>query len=258
MKIIQEFNEFTWDMVRALPKAYYFYKNGIPYRVECKPNLKNLYYFSNNVSEINRFDEINPKETYNHNRPSFTLREWMPPPLKERYNKLTFSKPTVIIQNKYTLEWGAGVFNYFPIDVLDSVIKQFKNQYQIIYIRPMANVKGYYQDENLIKPFNDYEFIESNYPDVITIFDIMKKYNMDYNEAQFNAHSTSNIHITTSGGSACISSYFDGIIHIYDSPNGAGAGRGIWKSDSWLKDINGSEIVGYNNYESIINNLNKR
>lgn len=58
MNLVEEFHEFTWDMIRALPRAYYYQSNNIPYQVKCKLGLGPTYYFSSNVEEINEFLSI--------------------------------------------------------------------------------------------------------------------------------------------------------------------------------------------------------
>ena len=62
-------------------------------------------------------------------------------------------------------------------------------------------------------------------------------------------------HITVSGGNACLSAYFGGDVIIYDSPEGKGAGRGVWGTDSWLSKLAGANIIGMNNYKDIINKV---
>ena len=50
MKIIEEKTEFGLDIIRGLPKAYYYSKNNIPHKCIVKPKLKELYELvSNNV-----------------------------------------------------------------------------------------------------------------------------------------------------------------------------------------------------------------
>lgn len=258
MKVIEEFNEFTWDMVRALPKANYYYQYDIPFKILCKPNLSPIYFqLTDIVEEYDRFSGLNPPSTYGIDRPDFSLSDWIPPLLNDTWSGyLSFEKPTIIIQNKYAVEWNQGVFNYFPIDFLHEIFTTYKARFQIIYIRPKGSEKNYYEDENKIIDFKDHEFIKKTHPEVLTIQDLMLEYpNLDYNLLQFAIHSTSNIHITVSGGNACIASYFGGDTFIFDSPKGSGAGRGIWKTDSWLKELSGAKIHGHNDYNSLFKNV---
>ena len=260
--IIQELNEFTWDMVRALPRVQAQLDKGESVTVECKPGLETLYkQFTNSVIVVDRFEELNDTSTYNHSRPPFTLADWSPPNLKDRWKDyLKYDKPVIVIQNKYTKEWGGGPHNYFPIEFLDALFNKFKQTHQIIYIRPIPNLKDYFVDDNEMVPFLDYELIEEKHPEVITIQEVLASHpELDYNSAQFAIHATSNKHISTSGGNACISAYFGGDLFIYDRycPGGL---RGIWQTNSWLKDISGSKVYGYSNleelYHKLINNYN--
>ena len=259
-KYISEFNEFTWDMVRTLPKAYYYHVNNIPYKLEHKLGLSSVYSFVKHKKEINTFNDINDTTTYNFLPPPFTKKEWSPPPLKEWYkDKIKSEKPTVVIQNKYSLEWGEGVFNYFSLEFLKELFNYLTPNYTIIYIRPESNLKDYYHDENKILEFLDYEMIKTQYPQINTIKDFLLQYpNLDYNTLQFMIEASSQHHIGTSGGNACVASYFEGDVMIFDAPEGQGKGRGIWKTDSWLKNLSGASIFGFNDYESLLNKVKER
>lgn len=254
MKIVEEFHEFTWDMVRTLPKCYYYYINKIPFELRCKAGLSEIYYFVDNARELQRFDAVNDTISYNNEPPHYVLNEWAPPPLKQYYgDKVKFNKPTVVVQNKFSKEWFSGPYNYFSIELLEELFNILQDRYDIIYIRPTGHQKNYYEDENEILFFRDYEMIYQKFPKVYTIEQFIKKYNnYSYNALQFILEATADKHITVSGGNACISSYFGGDVIIFDSPEGKGAGRGIWKTDSWLSMLGGANIYGYNNYDNII------
>jgi hypothetical protein len=243
MKIIEEFHEFTWDMIRALPKCYYYHSNKIPFEVNCKPGLSSLYSaFAEKITEVKRFDAVNDTLSYNKEAPAYTLNEWKPPPLKEMYsNKIKFKKPTVVIQNKFSKEWFSGPYNYFSTDFLENVLDILtKKGYDIVYIRPTGTRKGYYVDQNEILLFDDHKMINSNFPNVYTLEKFLIKYkNFSYNQMQFALEAGSEKHLTVSGGNAC----------------GRGAGRGVWKTDSWLSKLSGAKIYGFNDYQSIIEKI---
>lgn len=259
MKTITELHEFTWDMVRGLPYSYYNFINKIDHKVIHKPGLGPLYNF-NSINQLSTsFDGENDSSTYLHSTPDFTLREWAPPPLKKLYEgKFIPDKPTVVIQNKYTVEWRQGIYNYFSLEILDVLFNLLKNKYSIVYIRPIGEEKGYFKDQNTIKQLKDYQLIKSNHPEVIVFNDLLKENpELDYNTLQFMVEASSERHITTSGGNGCVASYFGGDVIIYDSPNGAGSGRGIWKTDSWLKLLSGANIYGVNDYVNLIDKVQK-
>jgi hypothetical protein len=257
MKEVAEFHEFTWDMIRALPKAYHHHANGDKVKVYCKPGLGELYYFADEVVEVDRFDAYNDSVSYTKLAPDYTKEGWTPPPLKEKYGKyIQFNKPVVVIQNKYSLEWLEGTFNYYPTEVLGELFGYLKEKYDIVYIRPKGDDKRYYKDENEIQEFDDFEYINNLHPYVYTIDKFLKLYpQFSFNVMQLMLEASSDKHITVSGGNACLSAYFGGDVIIYDSPEGRGAGRGVWGTDSWLSKLSGANIIGMNSHQDIINKV---
>ena len=257
MRKIIEFEEFTWDMTRALPQAYYCYVNKIPVQVVCKPGLSGVYYFCDNVIEEKAPIQPSDPATYSNSAPYYTHYEWTPPPLKQEYGgKFKFEKPTIVVQNKYSLEWFQPPSNYFSIDFLKKLFNTLEKDYQIIYIRPRGNEKEYFVDDNEILEFKDYEFIKDNFPSVYTIEDALKENpEMSYNDAQFSLEATADKHLAVAGGNACVSAYFGGELIIFDSPDARESGRGIWQTDSWLSELGDSKVVGYNNYNKILKHI---
>ena len=258
MIVVQEYNEFTWDMVRALPTCYYLEVNKIEYTLSHKPNLSSLYYFVKNKQEVNKFSPHNPHDTYSLQGPH--LQNWLPPPIKKDFQGiLNFQKPTLVINNKYSKEWQRSPKNFIDIETLDCIFSKFKDQYQILYIRPkQEKSKDYYHDENEVLEFNDYQFIKENHPEVTTIYDLLDKNNdLNFNTMQFAMHATSDKHISVSGGNACLSAYFGGHLIIYDVGCNDGSIRGIWKSNSWLSKLSGSKITGIHSREDLQSYVNK-
>lgn len=259
MKVIKELDEFTWDMVRGLPHANFLHVNNITFKVICKVGLKSLYLpYTPNIEELEEFTEKSDNSTYEHSAPEFTKSEWLPPYLRNTYpNSIIESdKPVLIIQNKFTTEWGGGPYNFIDIPTLKKIFDLTLDKFTIIYFRPDGNGKGYFKDKNKVVTFNDYDFIRSNYSEVILFTDLLKKFpEYSYNTLQFSVSSSSNYFISVSGGNACISSYFGKDVIIFDSPKGAGAGRGVWKTDSWLKLLGGASVYGVNDYEELISKV---
>ena len=116
MKIIEETTEFGLDMVRGLPITYYCVQNDIPHKCIVKPALENLYKLITPSVEVTKhFHPINPASLYSFTRPSWTEKNWTPPPLKKIFNKKNnnnihydipeFSKPVIVINNKFSACW---------------------------------------------------------------------------------------------------------------------------------------------------------
>jgi len=260
MIIIEENDEFTWDMVKGLPVLNWYITNKNPkeVKIKCKKGIASIYktIHEDVLDEFNthREDGRLHSETYSHELPNFTKQTWLPPNLKEIFKgKLQFKKPSLVIQNKYAIEWGGPPSNFISIETLDKIFLKYKEKYQIIYIRPKGKSKDYFEDFNQILNFKDYELISEKHPEVITIYDLLDKHNdLDFNTMQFAIHATSNKHISVSGGNACLSAYFGGDLIIFDNKNSLHPNRGIWKTDSWLKHLGGSNIYGVKTYEELI------
>jgi hypothetical protein len=254
--ITKEFNEFTWDMVRALPRVHYYYAKGSPCEVYCKLGLRSIYEpFSSKVIERKEFSEDNDPETYENERPSWTKREWLPPPLKELWRgRLSFEKPVMVIQNKYSLEWGRRAYNYFSLNVLEDIFDTFGDAHTIIYIRPKGREKNFYKDQNAILKFQDYQLIRQKYrKKVLTMGDFWWKLRgLDFNQRQFAIHACADKHIAVSGGNACLAAYFGGDLLMFDSKDSHVSGRGVWKTGSWLKELSGSNVYGFDTLEELV------
>lgn len=263
--VIEEKDEFTWDMVRGLPRLNWMINNlnKDEVKIKCKKGNGSIYrtIHKNVIEEFekHREDPMTHLSTYSHTLPVWAKDKWSPPNLKEIFKgKLQFKKPTLIIQNKYSKEWGGPPRNFISIETLDKIFLKYKEKYQIIYIRPKGKSKDYFEDANTILDFKDYEFIKEKHPEIITIYDLLSEYKQfDFNTIQFAIHSTSNKHISVSGGNACLSAYFGGDLIIFDSLYGS-SGRGIWKTNSWLKKLGGSNIIGVNTYDELLKTLSKK
>ena len=115
MRIIRETTEFGLDMLRGLPVAYWHALHDQPHRCVVKPGLKSLYkLITPFVEESDNFHPINPPDIYKFERPKWTNEHWTPPPLQKifqeklhniNYTLPTFTKPTVVINNKFSACW---------------------------------------------------------------------------------------------------------------------------------------------------------
>jgi hypothetical protein len=287
MKIITECSEFTIDMFRGLPRAYYCSINNIDHVCHVKKNLTELYSLvSNNVVEGVQFRNMrgidHPDDMYEHTDPVWSNNEWIAPPLKDMFKGyLKFDKPTVVINNKCSVEHeyqysldiasknnydisldqiiqlgneNRASINHYSIPMLSKLIDMLSDKYQILYIRPITTAK-YFLDTNTLVPFNDFEFLEKNYPHVYTIKQFLEETNLttNYTIAQFMFEATSDRHLSIMGGNAAVSAYFGGDLIIYEWEGHRKNDRGVWKTDSWLKKFSNSNVIGLDNYDKILN-----
>lgn len=261
MRLLTEHMEFTWDMIRTLPKLYYYLNQGEEVEVHCKANLEELYRLFTPHVTVQGHPAIQAPGTYSHTPPSFVEESWTPPPLKDMFkDKLKFenNKPIVTIHNKYTNEWNfRRPVIYLSLEFLDEVFKVLTPHFNVVYIRPSLYMNGYSFDGQAIHELGELEMIKEKYPAVLTIQDIMQvRKDLDYNKAQFTLLASSDKHIAVAGGNACISAYFGGELLIYNCPDCPSHNRRIWDTGSWLELLGNSKIVGYQNYDSILEHIN--
>ena len=293
--VIKETTEFGLDMIRGLPRAYWCAQNNIDHTVYVKPGLKSLYdLVSPSVKVSNTFIPNNPKEIYSYEGPKWANSKngWEPPPLKKWFkNKIKFEKPTIVINNKFSYDWVekdtfkaveklnlsldknpvlihptlcrnndpqrklCSVFHY-SLSFLSELIELLSDQYQIIYIRPYPESKGYFKDHNPVYDPGDYDLIHNKYPHVFTIKNLLEKSpDLDFNMAQLMLEATSDKHLTTLGGNCNVSAYFGGDVLIYQWEGwkyGHSKGnRGMFNTGSWLTKLSGANIISLVNYNEI-------
>ena len=260
-KKVEAYNEFGFILMYYAPLAYNMYLKGILNETISRRGTSDVFYFSKNHKEIDCKSNTlfeHRKACYMENPPKFTKSNWTPPPYKKHFKNDTFiyDKPILTIHNKINKEWGnRGIFNYIDSDSLYKLFKEFKEKYQIIYIRPISDSleKGYVSDERQqLVDIGDLEIIKNEFQNVIWIGDLLDEYKMTYNEMQFKILANSDHHISPAGDSV-IPCYFGGDVIVYKHPDCVSSNRKIWNSNSWLKLLSGSNIHSCVSYDKLIN-----
>ncbi|WP_245842768.1 hypothetical protein [Pontibacter ummariensis] len=122
----------------------------------------------------------------------------------------------LIIANKYNTEWGNGPINYFSIPVLDRIIREYGEKYQVVYNRPS---NGHItMDNSEILELNEIDYIRKNHPHVILAEDLYRKHKglaNNYNHFQLLLYANCSHFISVHGGTAALASYFGGVNIIY-------------------------------------------
>lgn len=256
--------EWSWVFSECLGRAYGHYLRGDDVRVETLHSSQPFFYFLDDIkcNEL-REDRGVPyaEKVYKNNfDPNAEWGElWTPPPLRDYYKtfELDIQKPTLIVNNKYNIEWGDKPYNILDLDALSSIFDKFQSDFDIYYIRYDGNFHsgndGYYDNIDSL-PFNDYKMIQEEFPKINTIYAFMEKHGCDYNTAQCMIMSKADKHISVAGGNAVLSSYFsnDNIIFTGKNCPRNASNRGVWKDNSWLSVLSGSNIYGVMDNESLI------
>lgn len=221
-KTISFNGEFQQELTFALPFAYWHHLNGTLKKTVSSKYTKSLYFFSENHEET--YENRDWKTNYEIEIPNvahnvdFDYSKWAPVPLKAHYKNdiFIYKKPSLIIANRYNIEWGRPPISFFSIPMLDFMIKHLKDKYQIIYNRPGADKIT--NDNSEIQDLGEKQWIKEKYPEVILlndIFDAHKKEVGNFNELQLMVYANADKFISIHGGTATLASYFGGTNIIY-------------------------------------------
>ena len=218
-KVIEFYGEFDQELRYVLPFAYWHYLNGTLKKTISSQYTMELYYFSENHKEkigersweksVGNFEIPNMKHSL-----TFSYTKFARVPLKDNYknNLFLYTKPILIIANKYNVEWDNPPINYINKNLLCEIFENYKDKYQIIYNRPLAT--QIISDNSVILDLNEFEWIRNNYPDVLLMNDLYernKKVVNNFNHLQLMIYANCNQFISVHGGTAALASYFGGI-----------------------------------------------
>ena len=114
-----------------------------------------------------------------------------------------FSRPTLFIQNKFTLEWGYGPINYLPLTYLKRLLSLTAGKFQIVFSRPgMRPVgSGYSVDHNLICDYPDRDIV-TQFHDALVLEEIASQENRSYNEVKLEILAGTHLFFAVQGGGA--------------------------------------------------------
>lgn len=257
-KIVYCPSEFTWDLIEALPKAYYYHLNNIPFEVHSKIELQPVYYFVDKLKKSAFNYDHQQADIYDYEGPPYLNENWFPPPLKEFYQvDSSFEKPVIVINNKYSREWDKAPKNYLTLEDLSVIFDELKDRFSIFYIRPEGKEKSYFNDENIILHFEDFEFIEEHHPYVVTSRELAALYpELSFNILQCVILATADNHISVAGGNAVLSSYFSRK-NIVICKCDVCISRKVWSTGSYLSKLSGSEIIGLSTIEDTLKEIRR-
>jgi hypothetical protein len=212
--------EFGYELISSLPYCYSLYKKGKLGDTISGLDTTCLYFFNSG-----KHTEVMDKRGWHNmpklcdakfpnigiHTPELDMDNFLPPPLKEHYEskKIVFEKETIVICNRYNLEWGDDPINFIDIETLKSLFILLKDDYQIVYI----NLKGdsrYYDDAPPLE-LGDFDLIKNYYKDdVIVIQDLFKDYDTTFNDLQMRVFAGCSKFVTSNGGQSILTSYFGG------------------------------------------------
>lgn len=210
--------EFAPELQFVLPFAYWHFKNGTLKSTRAAKYTKEFYFFSPDHHEV--FDTRTNEGNYNFETPrilysqDYNMSKWLPVPLKAHYANdiYKYDKPTLIIANRYNMEWDGPPISFYSIEQLDFMISNLKKDFTIIYNRPRPeNITIDNSDSYDLKEF---EWLEREHPEVILMENLFKENKAkanNFNHLQLLVYANATHFISVHGGTAALASYFGGI-----------------------------------------------
>lgn len=216
--------EFGYELIAALPFAYWLHQNGELTKTVSCDDTKCLYYFSENHEETiperrwNKFEEALRKAeipNLNIHKPRLDSSRWSPPPLNEYYKNDIFDYDYVVM-NKYNNEWYGYPQNFIPTDVLDKVFTKLSGK-KVLYFHMTKDMGR--DDSWPSLELNEWDIVKRY--NIDTIQDVMKKHDYSLNHLQCLIYANCSQFISIAGGCAILASYFGGrnIIYAVDCPD---------------------------------------
>jgi len=251
--------EFGYELLSAIPYAYNLYLKGELGETISGFDTKCLYFFSPKHTENNckrSWDNMGKlwKTNFpniNIHRPQLDWNLFTPPPFKEFYKdkSINFEKETIVIFNRYNVEWGEPPINYLDLDTLDVLFKMLSDEYQVIYINLNKGDK-YFDGVNPMQ-LNDGEILKK-YPKVYSLYDVMDMYpDLSLNEVQLRLFVNCSKYISSNGGQLILSAYFGGENIIF-SKKCRELDPKVNSFYKWYYKLGGGVFQHVNNYSDLI------
>lgn len=251
--------EFGYELLSAIPYAYNLYLRGELEETISGFDTSCLYFFSpkhteneckrswDNMTKL--WDDKFPNITIH--RPQLDWDLFSPPPFKEYYqNKMIkFEKETIVIFNRYNMEWNKLPINYLDLETLDKLFELLSDKYQVVYIN--LNKGDKYFDGAPPMTLNDDDVLKKH-PNVYSLYDLLEMYpNTSINELQLRIFANCSKYISSNGGQLILSAYFGGENIIFSKtcreldPN-------VNSFYKWYHKLGGGVFQHVDNYTNLI------
>ena len=138
--------------------------------------------------------------------------EWAPNYRAHYRTDFGFTKPILVVHNKYTVEWGGIPHNYFDEATLERIFSTLKDKYQIVFFeaaRASHGARGYSADRQGLLAYDDVE-IAQRHPEVVIFGDLLETSKDTYNLLKLKIFSNAHHFITVQGGNAHMCALFPG------------------------------------------------
>lgn len=211
--------EFGYELLSAIPLAWYLHQRGLLRRTISGYDTKALYWFSPH------HDELDEPRSYNNVKklqqaefPNIEIHrkqlDWSffaSPPYRNHYQSsaIRFVKPTLIISNRINSEWNGEPINFLNVDTLNNIFALLREKYQIVYLETSHFSTKYEDHSEFDRSSNRMQGL--NLSGVITFSELLKQHSgTSTNELQCRLYAGCEKFISSNGGLGILASYFGG------------------------------------------------
>lgn len=264
-KVVDYHGEFDQELRYVLPFAYWHHLNGTLQKTISCTNTKEFYFFSEN--HVEQYEKRVWQAGYGYydvpnmtHSPTFSYTKFAQVPFKKHYKNdlFVYSKPILLIANKYNIEWDKPPINFLGIAELDRIILAYKDKYQIIYNRPLST--QIVLDNSEIMDLNEHEWIREQHPEVILMHDLHEQHRdtvNNFNHLQLLVYANTDRFISMHGGTAALASYFGGMNIILSHPGG-GMEHHFNEYETIFPALSGAKILHAKNKDEVFLHLSEQ
>jgi hypothetical protein len=139
------------------------------------------------------------------------------PDYRARYANqgMTFKRPVLFIQNKFTVDWDSGPVNYLPLLALEHLFRTCAGRFDIVYSRPRALRRdvGYTEDHNTHCDYPDFA-LARRFPEVLILEDHCEATGAPYNLTKLEILAKGHVYVSTHGGGANLIATFNNALMV--------------------------------------------
>lgn len=246
--------EFGYELIAAIPFAYWLHQHGELTGTVSNHDTECLYYFSPDHQEslqerhykyvrAARNEGIIPNITVH--LANLDLSRWEPPPYNDYYSNDEFDF-NLVVCNKYNYEWRKPPTNFIDVDTLNKIFLASHDK-KILY----SHMTTSFGRDDTVESLDLGEFdMVAQHKHVTTIHDLAEQYKDKYslNRLQCMVYANCDNFITVQGGTSVFASYFS-LKNTIFARRGNELKVGSY---NWYNLLSGSRIIVVNTMRDLL------
>ncbi len=207
--------EFGFEIYYHIPYAYHLHRMGMLRKTISCQDTSHFYWFS--PEHIEKYDrrkvvlEYPSIKQVAFDPPEFD--RWDAPDFHARFRDVVdfgFSKPLLLVFNKYNSEWDGPPINYLSKESLNVIAESVRDHYQMIYFRPTSKIV---HDNSELLDLQEKESLMER--GVIMAEDLHDEYpQLSFNAFQLCLLANTSLRISVQGGATYMNSLFPGQLFV--------------------------------------------